>query len=81
MESHLGQGVLFYTGLYINIILVIIAFLTGRLVFLFFIVLTAGLILYMNYLVVENNTHLISMGKSIEGVVKRFFIHQNEKEI
>lgn len=77
MESYLGQGVLFYAGLYINIILVIIAFLTGRLVFLFFIVLTAGLILYMNYLVVENNAHLISAGEFIEGVVKKFFIHQN----
>lgn len=76
MESHLGQGVLFYAGVYINIMLVIIAFLTGRFVFLFFIVLTAGLILYMNYLVIENNSHLIHVGEIIEDTMKKLFIHQ-----
>lgn len=76
MDSHLGQGVLFYAGIYINFMLVIIAFLTGRFVFLFFIVLTAGLILYMNYLVIENNSHLIRVGEYIEGIIKKIFIHQ-----
>lgn len=76
MDSHLGQGVLFYAGVYINIMLVIIAFLTGRFVFLFFIVLTAGLILYMNYLVIENNSHFIQVGKMIEETIKKLFIHE-----
>lgn len=79
MESYLGQGVLFYSGLYINIILIVIAFLTGRLVFVFFIVLTGGLILYMNYLIVDSNTHLVHIGENIEKWFKKYLIQDEKK--
>lgn len=72
MDAHLSQGVLFYSGLYINILLIIVAFLTGRLIFLFFIVLTLGLIFYMNYLVIENNKHIKHIGEWVEHIFKSY---------
>ena len=74
MDTHLAQGVLFYTGIYINTILVIVSFLTGRFIFIFFIVLTLALIFFMNYLVIENNSHIKQMGEWVEQIFKNTLI-------
>lgn len=74
METHLAQGVLFYAGIYINTILVIVSFLTGRFIFLFFMVLTLALIFYMNYLVIDQNSHIKNMGEWVEQIFKTTLI-------
>lgn len=72
METQLAQGVLFYSGTYITALLIMISFLTGKLIYIFFIVLTIGLIFYVNYLIIENNSHLKNVGKWAEDMIKTY---------
>lgn len=72
MDTQLAQGVLFYCGTYVTTILVMVSFLTGKLMYIFFIVLTLGLIFYVNYLIIENNSHLKNVGKWVEEMIKTY---------
>lgn len=72
MDTQLAQGVLFYCGTYITVLLIMVSFLTGKLMYLFFIVLTLGLIFYVNYLIIENNSHLKNVGKWVEEMIKTY---------
>lgn len=72
MDTQLAQGVLFYCGTYVTAILIMVSFLTGKLMYIFFIVLTLGLIFYVNYLIIENNSHLKNVGKWVEEMIKTY---------
>lgn len=72
MDTQLAQGVLFYCGTYVTTILIMVSFLTGKLMYIFFIVLTLGLIFYVNYLIIENNSHLKNVGKWVEEMIKTY---------
>lgn len=65
-DQHVVQGVLFYETIYINCLLCAVAVLTGRWIFLLFIILTLGLTAYMMYLVTHNNQHLKETGQWLE---------------
>lgn len=75
MDTHLAQGVLFYSGTYVTVLLIIVSFLTGKLMYIFFIILTLGLIFYINYLIIENNIHLKNVGQWIEQMIKTYITH------
>lgn len=60
------HGILFYSTIYINCMLCLVAILTGRWIFLLLVVLTVGLTAYMMYLTTNNNEHLKSVGKWAE---------------
>lgn len=72
MDVHLAQGVLVYAGLYINLLLIIVSFLTGKFIYLFFIILTIALIVYMNYLIIEKNSHIKYIGEWVEQLFKKY---------
>lgn len=72
MDTQLAQGVLFYSGTYVTVMLIMVSFLTGKLIYIFFIVLTIGLICYVNYLIIENNSHLKNVGKWVEEMIKTY---------
>lgn len=72
MDTHLAQGVLFYSGTYVTVMLLMVSFLTGKLIYIFFIILTLGLIFYVNYLIIENNSHLKDVGKWVEQMIKTY---------
>lgn len=75
MDTHLAQGVLFYSGTYVTVLLIIVSFLTGKLIYIFFIILTLGLIFYINYLIIENNLHLKNVGQWVEQIIKTYITH------
>lgn len=68
-NNYLAQGILFYSTLYISSILTLITFLTGRWIFIFFILLSFGLLAYMSYLTVKESAHLQKIGKWTEDVI------------
>lgn len=72
MDTQLAQGVLFYCGTYVTVMLIMVSFLTGKLMYIFFIVLTLGLLFYVNYLIIENNSHLQNVGKWVEEMIKTY---------
>lgn len=65
-EKSLAHGVLFYSSLYINCVLLSIGIKTGRWIFLLLIVLTMGLTVYMMYVASNDPKHLKSIGKWAE---------------
>lgn len=67
-ERSVVHGVLFYTTIYVNCILLAVAFLTGRWIFLLLIVLTVGLTAYMMYMTTHNDEHLKVVGKWVENL-------------
>lgn len=76
MDTHLAQGTLFYSGIYISTILIIVAFLTGRLIYIFFIALTLALMVYMNYLICEDSSHLTNVGEWVEKLIKTYITYK-----
>lgn len=62
------HGVLFYTTVYVNCILLSVAILTGRWIFLLLILLTIGLTAYMMYMTSHNDEHLKSVGVWVENL-------------
>lgn len=61
-EKSLAQGVLFYTTLYVNSILIITGMSTGRWVFMLLILLTVALTAYLMYLITANPDHFKKVG-------------------
>lgn len=61
-DKSLAQGVLFYSSLYVNGVLLITGISTGRWVFVLLIMLTMGLTAYMTYVINSNAEHLKMMG-------------------
>lgn len=70
-ERNAANGILFYASLYINVILLAVAVITGRWVFILFILLTVGLTAYMMYITLQNMDHLKSIGKWSEDVFSK----------
>lgn len=71
-DTSVAHGVLFYSSLYVNGILLIIGISTGRWVFMLLILLTVGLTAYMMYLIASNLDHLKKVGEWAE---TRFSAH------
>lgn len=65
-EKHVAHGVLFYASLYINGILLAVAAITGRWIFLLLILLTLGLTAYMMYVASSNTEFLQNTGEWAE---------------
>lgn len=61
-EKSLAQGVLFYSSLYVNGILLITGMSTGRWVFMLLILLTMGLTAYLMYIMTSQADHLKRVG-------------------
>lgn len=61
-EKSIAHGVLFYSTLYVNGILLITGISTGRWVFMLLILLTMGLAAYMMFLISSNVDHLKAVG-------------------
>lgn len=61
-EKSLAQGVLFYTCLYVNGILLITGITTGRWIFMLLILLTVGLTAYLMYIITSHADHLKKVG-------------------
>ena len=74
-ERSLAHGVLFYSSLYINCVLLGIGILTGRWIFMLLILLTVGLTAYMMYIATHNTDHLKNIGSWAENV----FLNHIEK--
>lgn len=71
MADHLlGQGILFYATIYISGILFVVFMITGRWIFLLFIVLTYVLSAYVNYTTLTNSDHLKKVGSWSENLIK-----------
>lgn len=68
-KNYIAQGILLYSSLYVNAILILITFLTGRWIFLFFVFLTFALVAYMSFLTVKESDHLKSVGKWAEETI------------
>lgn len=68
-ERSLANGILFYSSLYINCVLLSIGITTGRWIFMVLILLTVGLTAYMMYLSTHNPEHLKSIGDWAESSV------------
>lgn len=68
-ERSLAHGVLFYSSMYINCILLAIGITTGRWIFMFLILLTVGLTAYMLYLTLHNSDHLQNIGSWAEATL------------
>lgn len=65
-ERSILHGVVFYSCLYVNGILLAITLLTGRMTFMLLIVLTMGLTAYMLYVASHNKEHLRKVGQWAE---------------
>lgn len=65
-EKSVANGILFYSSIYIKGILLAISVLTGRYIFLLFILLTLGLTAYMMYIASHNTDHFKSIGQWAE---------------
>lgn len=61
-DKSIAHGVLFYSTLYVNGILLITGISTGRWVFMLLILLTMGLAAYMMFLISSNTDHLKAVG-------------------
>jgi len=72
-NNYLAQGILLYSTLYISSILTLITLLTGRWVFIFFILLSFGLLAYMSYLTAKDSAHLQNVGKWAEEVFANLY--------
>lgn len=68
-ERYLLNGVLFYASIYINSILLAVCTVTGRWIFLLFLLLTTGLTAYMMYIASHHVDHLKSVGKWAETTI------------
>lgn len=69
----LEQGILFYATLYITSVLISIFVTTGRFVFLFIVLLTMGLTLFMKHAMVHYANHLSSVGAWSENIMKKIY--------
>lgn len=67
-ERSILHGVVFYSCLYVNGILLAISVVTGRMIFLLLIVLTMGLTAYMLYVASHNEEHLKKVGEWAEKI-------------
>lgn len=72
-ERHLAQGIVSYTTAYIVFILLAVCAMTGRLVFLLFIVLTLGLQAYLVYRVTVDVGHFEKAGELVEKTLKSLY--------
>ena len=72
-NNYLAQGILLYSTLYICSILTLVTLLTGRWVFIFFILLSFGLLAYMSYLTAKDSVHLQNVGKWAEEVFVKLY--------
>ena len=72
-ERSLAHGILFYSSLYINCVLLAIGITTGRWVFMLLILLTVGLTAYMMYLASHNADHLKNIGTWAEKTISNHF--------
>lgn len=79
-ERSLAHGILFYSGSYVNGVLLTIGMITGRWIFVLLILLTLGLTAYMMYVITHNVDHLKKVGSWAETTffkqlekVKRFW--------
>lgn len=72
-EKNAANGVLFYSSIYIKVILLAISIITGRWIFLLLILLTIGLTAYMMYISSYNLDHLKSVGKWAEETFATYF--------
>lgn len=64
-----GTGILFYTSIYINIILLAVSAMTGRWIFILLIVLTLGLTAYMMLVLSQHSSHLEDIGNWVEQTI------------
>lgn len=62
-EKRIVDGLLFYSSIYVNTILLFVAFITNRWIFLLFILFTLGLTVYMMYVASEHMEHIKKIGK------------------
>lgn len=62
-EKLVADGLLFYASIYVNTILLFIAFITSRWIFLLFIVFTFALTVYLMYLSTEHLDHIKKTGE------------------
>lgn len=69
----LEQGILFYATLYITTVLISIFVTTGRFVFLFIVLLTIGLTLFMKHAMVNYANHLSAVGAWSENIMKKIY--------
>lgn len=65
-DRSISHGVLFYSSLYVNGILLITGITTGRWIFLLLILLTMGLTAYLMFLITNDADHLQKMGVWVE---------------
>lgn len=72
-ERHSAQGILFYSTVYITVVLLFMAVSTGRWVFLMLILLTFALAGYMAYLTMNNTDYLKGAGLWIETWLKNMY--------
>ena len=72
-DRSLAHGVLFYSSLYINCVLLSIGIMTGRWIFMFLILLTVGLTAYMMYVAAYNSDHLKNIGEWTEKTFSKYF--------
>lgn len=72
-EQHLGEGILFYSTVYIAVVLLSVAITTGRWIFLLLILLTFALAGYMAYLTINDTQHLKTTGKWVENFLKSMY--------
>lgn len=72
MSNYVVQGILFYSTIYISTILTVITFLTGRWIFIFFILLTFALAIYMGYLSTHNHDFIIKSGQWIDDTLLKY---------
>lgn len=73
-KNHIAQGILLCSTLYVSTILILITFLTGRWIFLFFVFLTFALVAYMSFLTVKDSDYLKRIGKWAEETIE--FLYQ-----
>lgn len=71
-ERSLANGVLFYSSLYVNCVLLAIGITTGRWIFMLLILLTIGLTAYMMYVVSHNADHLKNVGSWAENNFSKY---------
>lgn len=72
MTNYLAQGTLFYCTAMTKLLLLLVCFSTGRPIYLLLIVFVFGLSVYMSYLIIEENPHIISMGKWLEEKIGKY---------
>lgn len=72
-NQYIAQGILLYSTLYVSTILALITFLTGRWIFLFFIILTFALVAYLSYLTAHDSENLKMVGKWAEDTIGKFY--------